>query len=72
MRRTSTKSAELPLSDVIIFRGHAKHACLQFTFFDTEALVGTVFETIEFSPDWEDPECQWYPHAPVKSKHDEK
>ncbi|KAJ9615912.1 hypothetical protein H2200_001989 [Cladophialophora chaetospira] len=36
-----------------------------FCFFDTlEKSVGTVFETIEFSKDWEDPECEWYPHEP--------
>ncbi|KAL9030593.1 MAG: hypothetical protein Q9196_001299 [Gyalolechia fulgens] len=35
-----------------------------FCFFDTEASVGTVFESIEFSEDWEDPEHEWYPQAP--------
>ena len=32
-----------------------------FCFFDTEASTGTVFESIEFSEDWEDPEFEWYP-----------
>lgn len=37
-----------------------------FCFFDTlEKGIGTMFETIEFSEDWEDPEHEWYPHAPV-------
>ncbi|KAL8924704.1 MAG: hypothetical protein Q9208_003894 [Pyrenodesmia sp. 3 TL-2023] len=36
-----------------------------FCFFDTEASAGTVFESIEFSEDWEDPECEWYPHEPA-------
>lgn len=35
-----------------------------FCFFDTEASVGTVFESIKFSEDWEDPEHEWYPEAP--------
>ena len=36
-----------------------------FCFFDTKKKgVGTVFETIEFSKDWEDPECEWYPYEP--------
>ncbi|KAL8668985.1 MAG: hypothetical protein Q9168_006407 [Polycauliona sp. 1 TL-2023] len=37
-----------------------------FCFFDTEPSVGTVFESIEFSDDWEDPEHEWYPGAPEK------
>ncbi|KAJ9623646.1 hypothetical protein H2203_005908 [Taxawa tesnikishii (nom. ined.)] len=37
-----------------------------FCFFDTHGATGTVFETIEFSDDWEDPEFEWYPHAPPK------
>jgi methylmalonyl-CoA/ethylmalonyl-CoA epimerase len=35
-----------------------------FCFFDTENATGTIFETIDFSPDWEDPECEWYPIRP--------
>lgn len=35
-----------------------------FCFFDTEGVTGTVFESIEFSDDWEDPEFEWYPCAP--------
>ncbi|KAL8907661.1 MAG: hypothetical protein Q9171_005777 [Xanthocarpia ochracea] len=35
-----------------------------FCFFDTEASAGTVFESIEFSDDWEDPEHEWYPEPP--------
>lgn len=35
-----------------------------FCFFDTEGSTGTVFESIEFSEDWEDPECLWYPAPP--------
>ena len=34
-----------------------------FCFFDTEASTGTVFESIEFSEDWEDPEFELYPLA---------
>lgn len=37
----------------------------KFCFFDTEASTGTVFESIEFSDDWEDPEFKWYPHPPT-------
>lgn len=40
-----------------------------FCFFDTlDKSVGTVFETIEFSDDWEDPECEWYPCEPGEEK----
>ena len=36
-----------------------------FCFFNTkEKGIGTMFETIEFSKDWEDPECAWYPDTP--------
>ncbi|KAL8751101.1 MAG: hypothetical protein Q9199_006649 [Rusavskia elegans] len=35
-----------------------------FCFFNTEASVGTVVESINFSGDWEDPEHEWYPEAP--------
>ena len=38
-----------------------------FCFFDTKDKgIGTVFETIEFSTDWEDPEFEWYPRSPGK------
>ena len=37
-----------------------------FCFFDTEASTGTIFESIDFSDDWEDPECEWYPQPPTK------
>ncbi|KAL8783615.1 MAG: hypothetical protein Q9195_009336 [Heterodermia aff. obscurata] len=36
-----------------------------FCFFDTEVGTGTVFESIDFSDDWEDPDFEWYPHAPA-------
>ncbi|KAL8764788.1 MAG: hypothetical protein Q9209_007875 [Squamulea sp. 1 TL-2023] len=42
-----------------IWKG-AKGTC-RFCFFDTEASTGTVFESIEFSDDWEDPEHDSYP-----------
>ena len=32
-----------------------------FAFFDTENDTGTIFESIEFSSDWEDPACEWFP-----------
>lgn len=35
-----------------------------FCFFDTLAATGTIFETINFSDDWEDPPCDWIPGAP--------
>jgi hypothetical protein len=36
-----------------------------FCFFDTkEKGIGTVFETIKFSKDWEDPPFEWYPSTP--------
>lgn len=38
-----------------------------FCFFDTEASVGTVVESIDFSADFEDPEFEWYPQAPTSS-----
>ena len=40
-----------------------KRGTCHFCFFDTEASTGTVFESIEFSEDWEDPECEWYPQV---------
>lgn len=36
-----------------------------FCFFDTEGDVGTVVESIDFSDDWEDPDCEWYPSKPA-------
>jgi methylmalonyl-CoA/ethylmalonyl-CoA epimerase len=33
-----------------------------FCFFDTLEATGTIFETIEFSKDWKDPEFTWYPY----------
>jgi methylmalonyl-CoA/ethylmalonyl-CoA epimerase len=46
-----------------VWRGR-KGTC-HFCFFDTlEKGIGTVFETIEFSKDWEDPDCEWYPSQP--------
>lgn len=44
-----------------------KKGTCRFCFFDTESLTGTVFETIEFSEDWEDPLFEWYPHPPQVS-----
>ncbi len=41
-----------------------KKGTCNFCFFDTEGSTGTVFETIEFSADWEDPQCEWYPEPP--------
>ncbi|TKA61669.1 hypothetical protein B0A49_11554 [Cryomyces minteri] len=43
----------------------SKGVC-HFCFFDTEASTGTVFESIEFSDDWEDPDFVWYPAPPPK------
>lgn len=37
-----------------------------FCFFETEASTGTIFESVEFSEDWEDPEFEWYPQPPTK------
>jgi len=45
-----------------------KRGTCRFVFFDTEGATGTVFETIEFSDDWEDPECEWYPRSPDKAE----
>lgn len=42
-----------------------KKGSCNFCFFDTEASTGTIFESIDFSEDWEDPECEWYPHPPT-------
>jgi methylmalonyl-CoA/ethylmalonyl-CoA epimerase len=42
-----------------------KKGVCHFCFFDTEGRTGTVFETIDFSDDWEDPEHEWYPHPPA-------
>ncbi|KAI1844162.1 hypothetical protein JX266_009646 [Neoarthrinium moseri] len=43
-------------------RGEAR-----FCFFDTaEQGLPTCFETIEFSGDWEEPACVWYPHPPAE------
>ena len=42
-----------------------KKGTCNFCFFDTEASTGTVFESIEFSEDWEDPEFDWYPQPPT-------
>ena len=43
-----------------------KRGRCHFCFFDTEASTGTIFESIEFSDDWEDPECEWYPQPASK------
>ncbi|KAJ9624734.1 hypothetical protein H2204_010636 [Knufia peltigerae] len=44
-----------------------KRGQCHFCFFDTlEKGVGTVFETIEFSQDWEDPDCEWYPRQSLQ------
>jgi methylmalonyl-CoA/ethylmalonyl-CoA epimerase len=45
-----------------VWRGR-KGTC-HFCFFDTEESTGTVFESIEFSDDWEDPKFEWYPGVP--------
>ena len=48
-----------------------KRGTCHFCFFDTEASTGTVFESIEFSEDWEDPDFEWYPQAAVEDdSHD--
>ncbi len=39
-----------------------------FCFFDTEAGTGTVFESIKFSDDWEDPDFVWYPGPPAEGE----
>ncbi|KAL4949231.1 hypothetical protein BDW69DRAFT_174860 [Aspergillus filifer] len=39
-----------------------------FVYFDTvDKGLATCFETIEFSEDWEEPECEWYPGSPVNT-----
>lgn len=48
-----------------------KEGKCHFVFFDTEDVAGTVFETIDFSKDWEDPECEWFPRAPDTISRDE-
>lgn len=49
-----------------------KKGTCHFCFFDTlEKGIGTMFETIEFSTDWEDPEHEWYPHAPGEKNGEE-
>lgn len=45
-----------------------KKGTCRFVFFDTESATGTVFETIAFSEDWEDPECEWYPGPPSEAE----
>ena len=42
-----------------------KKGTCNFCFFDTEASTGTIFESIDFSEDWEEPDCEWYPQPPV-------
>ncbi|KAL4970936.1 uncharacterized protein BDV14DRAFT_194722 [Aspergillus stella-maris] len=45
------------------WRGNRGEA--NFVFFDTlEKGLPTCFETIEFSDNWEEPECEWYPGPP--------
>ncbi|MCJ1333090.1 hypothetical protein MMC10_009784 [Thelotrema lepadinum] len=46
-------------------RWKGKKGTCDFVFFDTLLSTGTVFETIEFSEDWEEPEdARWYPREP--------
>ena len=46
-------------------RWNGKTGHCDFVFFDTLPSTGTVFETIEFSKDWEEPENgRWYPREP--------
>lgn len=45
-----------------VWKGH--QGTCRFCFFDTLEATGTVFETIEFSKDWQDPEFIWYPQPP--------
>jgi hypothetical protein len=50
-----------------------KRGTCHFCFFDTKESTGTVFQSIEFSEDWEDPPFKWYPQPPessVKSAYD--
>jgi methylmalonyl-CoA/ethylmalonyl-CoA epimerase len=43
-----------------------------FCFFDTLEATGTILENIDFSEDWEDPACEWYPVSPVTVLGEEK
>jgi hypothetical protein len=43
-----------------------------FCFFDTEESAGTVFESIEFSEDWEDPKPPERGHEHLNEKGAEK
>ena len=48
-----------------------KQGTCHFCFFDTEASTGTIFESIDFSDNWEDPQCEWYPQPPTEDPSDD-
>lgn len=41
-----------------------KRGTYHFCFFDTDESTDTVFESIDFSDDWEDPQFEWYLQSP--------
>lgn len=45
-----------------------KKGTCRFCFFDTESSTGTIFESIDFSEDWEDPEFEWYLDSPARDE----
>ena len=49
-----------------------KRGTCHFCFFDTEGSTGTIFESIEFSEDWEDPVFEEYPQESVKHDSGDK
>lgn len=67
-RQDAMKERGFPL----VMEGRWKGAAgiCHFCFFDTLADTGTIFETISFSEDWEDPLCEWIPSAPGTESQD--
>lgn len=62
-RRKEFESRGFPVAMSGIW--HGKKGTCEFMFFDTQGAVGTCFETIVFSDDWEDPESvEWFPSKP--------
>ena len=61
-RQETMKERGFPLAMEGTWKG-GRGTC-HFCFFDTLAATGTIFETINFSDDWEGPPCDWIPSAP--------
>lgn len=55
-KKVQTRGFEVAMEGIWIGKKGPGH----FVFFDTENEIGMVFESMEFSSDWENPACEWY------------